>query len=301
MSDRRILAIDCGGTKTASALIDSSGAIHEKRKDPAIRNVTDLAALITGRAADAAAVGILVPGIYNGRSGTAWCPNLWDHDEIPLARALAAGTALPLVIESDRSGYVLGEQWLGAARGLQDVAFASFGTGIGVGILSGGRLLTGAHGIAGAAGWFALTPEWRDDYARTGCWEAEAAGPALARRFHVSQAEQVVAAAIAGDPRARAVLDETSEWMAMGLANLVSLLDPEMIVLGGGLMQAGTVLLDRIRQRMARWAQPVAFKKTRLELTQLGEDAGLLGAARLAFLATGIHTGEGVYVSPSLL
>lgn len=291
-----VLAVDLGGTKTAAARVDAAGVISNHEKFPAIGGVKESAAWIAERAAGVQAAGIIVPGIYNSETGRAWAPNLWGWDEVPLRDALKALLPCPVVIESDRSGYVLGEQWLGAARGLRDVVFAAIGTGIGVGMLAEGRLVRGAHGIAGAAGWFALDPRWQDAYARTGCWETEAAGPAVARRFGATSAEEVAEAARGGDKRAAEVMEETAEYLAMGLANLVSLLNPEMLVLGGGLMQAGDLLLQPIRRRMERWTQPVAFRKTRIELTRLGENAGLLGAARLALLGQGASAKEGIYV-----
>ncbi|MGE5813415.1 MAG: ROK family protein, partial [Acidobacteriota bacterium] len=140
-----------------------------------------------------------------------------------------------------------------------------------------------AHGIAGAAGWFALDPDWREEYARNGCWETESAGPGIARRFGGPDAASVVGAARKGDARALDVLARAARYTGMGVANLVSVLNPEMIVLGGGIMQgAGDLLIDGIRTEARRWAQPIAALGCRIELTQLGEDAGLFGAARLA-------------------
>jgi len=115
----------------------------------------------------------------------------------------------------------------------------------------------------------------------------------VARRAGMPSAEAAVAAARNGDRHAQAALDNAADYLAMGIANLISLLDPEMVVLGGGLMhgwmQAGDSLLDRIRIGVLRWAQPIAARKAAIELTELGEDAGLLGAARLAFLHTGAY------------
>jgi glucokinase len=228
-------------------------------------------------------VGIIVPGIFDKRTGEAWAPNLWGHAHVPLLAELHRALEVSITIDSDRAGCVLGEQWLGAARGLDDVVFLAVGTGIGAGIVSGGRLLDGSGGIAGAVGWFAVNPQPREEYGRVGCWEAEAAGPALARRLNASSAEEVVAAARNGDSFALAAVEETARYLGLGIANLVSVLNPEMIVLGGGLMQAGDLFLPAIRRVMPVWAQPVAARQVRIELTQLGEDAGLLGAARLAF------------------
>lgn len=284
-----VLAIDLGGTKTASALVDDQARIIEKHKLPAARTLEGTVSQIAARASAAGVegVGVIVPGIYNPRDGTAWAPNLWGWEHVPLRDALAQRLGRPAVIGSDRAGCVLGEQWAGAARGCQDVVFVAVGTGIGVGIVCGGQLIEGAHGIAGAAGWMVIDRAWKPEYAQTGCWEAEAAGPAVARRGAAESAEIVVGRARAGDQRARAVLGETAEYLAMGIANLISIFDPDMVVLGGGLMQASDLLMEAIRANVPRWAQPIAAKLTRIERTALGEDAGLLGAARLAFLRMG--------------
>lgn len=289
----RVLAVDLGGTKTAAALVDEAGRMESRVKEPAAHTPGETVRGIAERVArlEPAAVGIIVPGIYNPRSGMAWAPNLWGWDEVPLGELLARQLSIPAVVECDRAGYVAGEQWLGAARGLTDVVFVAVGTGIGVGILSGGRIVGGAQGIAGSAGWFALDPRWKDEYARLGCWEAESAGPAVARLAGCATAEEAVAEACRGNARARAALDSAAGYLAMGIANLVSLLNPEMVVLGGGLMQAGDLLLPRIREGVNKWAQPIAAARARIELTALGEGAGLLGAARLAFLHSGIHEG----------
>ena len=279
-----VLAVDLGGTKTTTALVDSSGRVSSRIKRAAEHSVDAVAEQIVSAAHDADAVGIIVPGIYNRHTGMAWAPNLWGWDEVPLRDKLSA-LPVPVTIDSDRSGYVLGEQWLGAAQGLRDVVFVAVGTGIGIGILSDGRVIGGAHGIAGAAGWFALDPRWRDEYARTGCWESEAAGPAVARLAGVASAEEAATNARNGETTALAAFEHAANYLAMGIANLISLLNPEMVVLGGGLMQASDLLLDRIRAEVPRWAQPVAARKVAIELTTLGEDAGLLGAARLAYLS----------------
>jgi glucokinase len=282
-----VLAVDMGGTKTATAMVDENGLIRERSKRSASRTVkASVAQIALAMRDEIAAVGIIVPGIYDQSTGRAWCPNLWGPEEVPLRDDLDQLLRVPVFLDSDRSGYVLGESWTGAARGLLDVAFVSVGTGIGVGILSAGRVLRGAHGIAGAAGWMSLEPQWQAGYGVCGNWEAMAAGPAVARSFNATQAEDVVAAAESGDASARAVLHHAAEVTGRGVSNLISILNPEMVVLGGGLLQgAGAWMLDTIRTEALRWAQPTAARKCRIEMTQLGEDAGLLGAARLAHLA----------------
>jgi glucokinase len=291
-----VLAIDLGGTKASFAVVDSQGAVLSRSKRPSHEGATAIGfdaltatAAETARAAgltwaDVRAAGVVVPGIYSAATGRAWAPNLWGRDEVPLLAELRTRLPVPIVIDSDRSGCVLGEAWQGAARDSTDVVFLAVGTGIGAGILSRGRLVRGSGGIAGAVGWFALDPRWREDYGRMGSFEAEAAGPALARRFGAASAEDVAEAARRGDAAARHAVDETVEWLAMGIANLISALNPQVVVLGGGLMQAADLFLEPVRDAVLRWAQPVAAGQCRIELTRLGEDAALFGAARLALL-----------------
>ena len=299
MSDdpRPALAIDLGGTKASFAVIGPDGAVRARTKRASHEGGVAIApaavaatAAATVRAAglqwqDVRAAGLVVPGIYDPATGRAWAPNLWGPDEVALGPELRRHLPLPVIIDSDRSGYVLGEAWTGAARGASDVVFLAVGTGIGAGILSDGRLVRGHGGIAGAVGWFALDPRWREDYGRSGGFETEAAGPALARRLGAASAEEVAAAARRGDPAARKAVDETVEWLAMGVANLVSALNPQVVVLGGGLMQARDLFLAPVRRAVRRWAEPRAVMQCRIEATALGEDAALFGAARLAFLA----------------
>jgi glucokinase len=279
-----VLAIDLGGTKTALAFVDGSGRVTKKEKLPAGRtldgSINQVANYLGGARPESA--GIIVPGIYDSKTGEAWAPNLWGMDRVALREAAEQTLGVPVAIASDRAGYVLGEEWLGIARGLNDIIFVSVGTGIGVGILSGGSVIEGAHGIAGAAGWMIVGGPWKEEYRQCGGWETEAAGPAVARRAGMESAEAVVAAARGGSEKARAALDATADYLALGIAGLIGVLNPEMVVLGGGLMQASDLLLDRIRRNALLWTQPIAAQTTRIEKTTLGEDAGLLGAARLA-------------------
>ncbi|HTS63537.1 MAG TPA: ROK family protein [Candidatus Acidoferrales bacterium] len=282
----RVLAVDLGGTKTSIAAVDNAGRISDKQKIPAASNFGGSIEQIVPRPGIAAA-GVIVPGIYDPQAGTAWAPNLWGRDFYPLRDVLEQRLGVPVAIGSDRTGSVLAEQWLGIARGFEHVLFVAVGTGIGVGILFEGRPLEGAHGIAGAAGWMPVGGPWKPEYTERGCWESEAAGPALARRAGMATAKEVVAAARAGDAKALTAVRETADYLAMGIAALIAVLDPEMVVLGGGLMQAGDLMLERIRRLALSWTQPVAARKVRVEATTLGEDAGLLGAGRLGWLRTG--------------
>lgn len=307
------LGIDVGGTKLSTALFSADGTISDRQKLPlnsfgGDRAADQIAALIAeyeeARKAPRA-IGIVIPGVVFHPSGEVWAPNIpgWDH--YPLRDRLREATGAEVVLDSDRAAYVLGEQWCGAARGAKDVVFLAVGTGIGAGILVDGRLCRGAGDIAGAVGWFALAPEFRHDYAMRGCFESEASGRAVGERAIAalgSQASEVISELVGGDLSqvtaeivveaarredevAKEVLGHTASYLARGIANIISILNPEVVILGGGLMQAGDLLLDPIKNEFSRWAQPIAAAQVRLELSALGEDAGLYGAGRIAWNA----------------
>jgi glucokinase len=284
----QVLAIDLGGTKTAIGLVDETGRIVEKRKLPAASSFeASVEQIVAESPRVVSSVGVIVPGIYDPSNGAVWAPNLWGRDFHPLRAALEERLGTPTAIGSDRTGSVLAEQWVGVAQGLSNVLFIAVGTGIGVGIVADGRPIEGARGIAGAAGWMVVGERWKPEYRERGGWETEAAGPAVARRAGMESAEAVVAAARGGDRNALDALRETVDYLALGIAGLIAIFDPEMVVLGGGLMQAGDLLLERIRSQALCWTQPVTATHTKIELTALGADAGLLGAARLAWLEAG--------------
>jgi len=302
--DRAVVALDIGGTKISAGLFSPAGEMFWQRAEAtkqtsladSLGQITNLIAEVIGHApaaCDVAGVGLAVPGWVNRRAGTVWAPNIAGWDHIPLAAQLQQRIERPLTVDSDRNAYVMGEAWRGCAAGLEDVIFVAVGTGIGVGIISGGRLIRGHDDLAGCAGWFALRPEFQELYAQIGCFEAEASGKSVGRKAQergffagrdgeAQDARTVVGAAERGSAEARSLLDEVSKFLGMGVANLISTLNPQMVVLGGGLFQQGEYLLAGVRREVPRWAQPMAAERVRIERSTLDEHAGLYGAARLA-------------------
>lgn len=306
MNETIVVALDIGGTKISAGLISREGETLWRRAEATRQtSFADSLAQITRLIEEAAGaapsgcnvvgVGLAAPGWVNRRAGTVWAPNIAGWDHIPLARELSERLSWPLTVDSDRNAYVMGEAWLGAAAGLEDVIFVAVGTGIGAGIISGGRLIRGHNDLAGCAGWFALQPDFQELYAQIGCFEAEASGKSLGRKAEergffaereverAQGARAVVAAAELGDAAARSLLDEAARFLGMGVANLISALNPQMVTLGGGLLQQGEYLLAATRRECRRWAQPMAVERVRIERGALGEYAGLYGAARLAW------------------
>jgi len=297
--------LDVGGTKIACGLVLMDGSLEYSRTTPTNQGSHgSVGEQIVGLAKEAieqaprdvvtAAVGLVVPGWVNHTNRSVWAPNVAGWDHVPLEQFLKERLPLPIALDSDRSGYVKGEAWLGVARGLNDLVFLAVGTGIGAGIMVDGHVLHGHDDLAGAVGWMALSPGFSELYARMGCFEAEASGAAVgrkgaerladdpARAAERWTAQRVVQAAIAGDSRAIEIIDEVVVYLGMGIANLVSTLNPEMVILGGGLFRAGEYLAEKVRREFARWSQPFAARRVRLELSTLGERAGLMGAARIA-------------------
>lgn len=286
----QVIAIDLGGTKIAGALVSERGAIRQRIVEPVdrasasavVRQVQRIATKLKDDGGPGvSAMGIAVPGLVRP-SGRVWAPNLPGWRSVPLASLLRRHLGMPVVAESDRNAAVLGESWKGAARGRRDVVVLMLGTGIGAGILSGGRIVRGAHELSGCAGWLVVTDRGDARTRRVGALEALAAGPALARQGRAAEARDLANAAGRGSRRARALFANAGALLGRGVANIISLLDPEVVVLTGGLTDAARLFLPTLRRVVLSSAQPLAARRTRIVVSRLGADANLLGAARAA-------------------
>jgi glucokinase len=309
-----VIALDLGGTKLAAALFAGNGRPRAKRvvalrgrSGAAIgalmcREIRRLRRDAAAHGLHVDAIGAAVPGIARADSGRVWAPNIPGWDDYPLRselEAAAGGPATPIAIDSDRAACILGEAWRGAATGCRNAVFLTVGTGIGAGILAGGQVLRGAHDGAGAAGWLALSRPFQSEYSACGDFEYHASGEGLARaaarllaqtagyrgplnRRRALSARDVFAAYEAGDILAARVMRNAVEYWGAACANLVSLLDPEKIVIGGGVFGPAAKFLDAIAAEARRWGQPVAMRQVIFEPSRLGSDAALYGAAVLA-------------------
>lgn len=288
-----VIAVDLGGTKLAGAVFDEGGGIQRRKVVPlAGAEGKAVGALIMALVRELSAetpvdaVGVAVPGIYHSDRGSVWAPNIAGWDDYPLLNELRNATDAQVVVESDRTCYIMGEVWQGNARGSENAIYLAVGTGIGAGILADGRVLRGAHDIAGAIGWLALEPDYNSEYDACGCFEAHGSGPGIARAAGVATAEAAFEAFARGDAFAtKAVRNAVSNW-GRAVANLVSLFNPEVIVFGGGVFGPAAPLLDDIYAEALKWAQPISIKQVRLCPSALGSDAGLFGAAAVALHAS---------------
>lgn len=293
VSPRYAWCADLGGTKIAAARVSFDGMVSDRAEVPTPRQggtavVDALSALLQQLPAEGVcAIGVDVPGMARP-DGTVWAPNLPGWTKMPLRNHLARRFRLPVVVESDRNAFVVGEAWKGAAQGSQDAVYLIVGTGIGAGILSGGRLLRGHQELAGAVGWMATREVYQPEFAGVGCLESFLAGPGLAREASQRlgrpvDTRELVRLGRAGDPLARQLWEEAGCRLGIALANLTDILNPEVIVVGGGVSRAGSLLLAPARCALRQWGQPLAARHVRVVGSRLGADAGLLGVARLAF------------------
>ncbi len=305
-----VLGIDLGGTKLASAVFSEQGALLSKEIVAlGVRQGAEVGALITAQLKkhladrkDLQSIGVSVPGICRSKTGTVWAPNIAGWDNYPLQQELQreAGT-IPVIMDSDRACYILGERWQGNARGCKDAIFLAIGTGIGAGIIVNGTILRGAHDIAGAVGWMALDRPYLDVYTSCGCLEYHASGEGIAKvarkmlqekpeyqgllshkASETMTAHDVFKAYEQKDTLATAVMQQCVAFWGMAVANLVSIFNPEKILFGGGVFGPGVQFLEAIRQEACQWAQPISMAQVSLEKSQLEGDAGLYGAGYLA-------------------
>jgi glucokinase len=309
-----VAALDLGASKLAATLFDAAGRAVGKRVVPLgncqgdavgrliVHELDRLRRLAEQRRLCLVGVGLCVPGIVHPRTGRVWAPNIAGWERYPLRDEVSStlrGRDLPVVVDSDRAACILGEVWRGAARGCRNAIFLAVGTGVGAGILVDGRVVRGAQDSAGAIGWLALSRPFHPAYVACGDFEYHASGAGLAKvaaslvsqmpgyggslkRRRALTARDVFTAYDAGDAVAMHVLHRAVEYWGMASANLVSLFNPEKIIFGGGVFGPATRFLSEIRAEAKEWAQPLSMKRVKFEASQLGSDAGLIGAGFLA-------------------
>jgi glucokinase len=309
------IGVDIGGTKILAGIVTEDGQVLTTARRATPRNdandVLDLVGdvvneLVAGSSTPLDGVGLGVAGLVDAdRSRVYFAPNLrWS--QVPVRALLEASTGLPVVVENDGNVAAWGEFRFGAGKGVKDLTLVTVGTGIGGGIVINGALFRGAHGVAGEIGHINAVPDGRPcGCGRNGCLEQYASGNALVREARLLAAERrpeanallelgdgtpegvqgvhVTEAAKAGDPVAMAAFTIAGTWLGRGLADLAAVLDPEVFVIGGGVSEAGDLLLASARQTLAdkligQQNRPAPL----VRIAELGNTAGLVGAADLA-------------------
>jgi glucokinase len=325
-----VAAVDIGGTKILSAVVDAAGNIlstHLCLTEAArgTRATTDNI-IKSVRAAICASglsprqirgIGLGAPGISNPAEGVVYCsPNIPDWNAVPLRSIIEDGTGKRAFLINDANAAALGELAYGAAVGVKNYVYVTVSTGIGGGIIIDGKLYTGSRGMAGEVGHMVVEPDGMPcNCGSHGCWELYASGTAIARRAREKivagsptaltgmaggdpariDAPMIARAARAGDNLSQQLIKETARYLAMGFGNIINVLNPELIVVGGGLTKMGGALMKPAFKQAGDWSYREMFRRTRFAIAKLGENSGVLGAAvwaREKLVETKAQTGK---------
>lgn len=314
------VGIDVGGTKILAVAVDRSGAVVGELRLPTRHDPGDLLdelaevyrTLVDETGADHPPLGVGVPGLVDPSGRLAFAPNLAGVAGTPIGAGLAArlGSYCPAIeVDNDATCAAAGEAAFGAAAGATEVLVVTLGTGIGGGIVMGGHLVRGAANFAGEIGHVVVDPHGPPcGCGHRGCWERYASGSGLGRLARDASAagraarivelaggdvdlvrgEHVVEAVAEGDEGGLAVMAEFAWWVSLGLANLANILDPGVIVIGGGLVSAGEALFGPLREAFAAQLEGAAYRPEIAILPALlGERSGAIGAAVIGLEAAG--------------
>lgn len=312
-ADNLIFAADLGGTHLRAATVDERGKIHfrSKQNTPQGTDPNAIVAAIVeavreykneaGAAADGLkAVSLVVPGTVKVEDGTVVkAPNLPCLDGFPLTTALTNEIGLPAILENDANAAAVGEMWQGAARGCRTIICVTLGTGVGGGIILDGELWRGVDGAAAEIGHMCVDPFGgvACTCGSRGCLEVFASATAIVRMTREASprypesvlhacsnltAESIFTAGLSGDELALEIFRRMGVYLGIGLANLINILNPEMIVIGGGVVNGWDLFEKHMLQQVEERAFPLLAARVKIERAKCGDDAGLLGAARLA-------------------
>jgi glucokinase len=311
--DRLAIGIDVGGTKMAAGVVDEAGTVVARERmvtpgaDPAAVLVTIGRLVEQLRCShDVVAVGIGAAGLVTADGSTVrFAPHIAWRDE-PLRDRVQELVGLPVHVENDANASGWAEYRFGAARDEAHVVMATLGTGIGGAILVDGKLYRGGHGFAAEVGHMLVEVDGLPcNCGNRGCWEQYASGRALTRRGRAAaeaasplgrrlldaaggaveaiEGQHVTAAARDGNDEAIGWLAEVGDWLGVGIASLAAVLDPGVVVVGGGLGEAGELLLEPARSAFSRALTGRGHRpEARIVAAELGADAGMIGAADLA-------------------
>ncbi|MFD2670884.1 ROK family protein [Marinicrinis sediminis] len=312
---RFAVGIDIGGTKVAIGLVCPEGELLAQQRIPMDRQASAeemVARIMTTteelleandlRIGDAAGIGIGAPGPLDTSRGILDCPpNLpeWHGFAVVEAMKQHVPASVPIRMENDATAAALAEKWVGAAQNEDHFVYLTISTGIGAGVYTHGRLVTGMSGNAGDVGHIVIDPsQGTCPCGQKGCWEHVASGTAIARqaaalmeqpgdkpRDKPRDAREVFEAYAAGDERMTALVEQVFTYIGMGCVTLINILDPQKIVIGGGVSQVGDPLFHSVQQYVRQYALSPKGKQTEIVPAHLHQGAGVIGAAALIWVS----------------
>ena len=294
-----ILSIDIGGTAVKMGLVDHAGAIHARPEasvcfdhyqTPILTTVIrEAQAFLARESAQIEGIGVSATGQVDDRAGAVIGTNgkIPHYEGAQIKRDMEAAFGVPVFALNDANAAALGECFAGRAKGVQNVLMVTLGTGVGGGIVLGGKIFGGTRGIAGELGHFTLYQDGpRCPCGKRGCFESYAATTALVRRAKEATGEAdmngriVFSRAADGDQAMLAVLSAWIDDIAAGISGLVHIFNPQMVLIGGGVSAQEALLIAPLRERVLRSVMPRFAECLQLEAATLGNDAGMIGAAR---------------------
>jgi glucokinase len=313
-SDIPYVGVDIGGSKVLAVRLSAAGEVEAVDRLPTPRSAPEIVEAVLSVAARVLPddgpglgppLGVGCPGMVDSQGVPQFCPHLHCVDGVDLRSELAGRRpeGATTIVSNDATAACWAEHSLGAARGHDHVLMVTLGTGIGGGYVMNGQLVGGAHGFAGEIGHMVVDPYGPPcPCGKRGCWERFASGNGLgtlareaaqAGRLRAVvrlaggdpeavRGEHVTAAALEGEREALEVMNTFAWWLALGLANLANAVDPSVIVLGGGLIEAESVVMGPVRRAFAELAEAPGARSVEIAPAHFGERAGAVGAGLLA-------------------
>lgn len=286
----RCIGVDVGGTAVKLGVCDAAGRVLARRSIPTdaaagperlLDRIAEAAGALVAATGPARACGVGIPGPLDPERRTLLRANhLPGWADVAIPELLASRLGVPVLLENDANCAAWGELQGGIGRGARSLVLFTLGTGVGGGVVLDGRLWTGEAGAAGALGHLVVDPTGRRcACGQRGCLEQYASASAVAHRSGRGSAEAAFAAAAEGEPEAVAAVIAAADALAVAAAAVIHLLQPALVVLGGGMAAAGDALLAPVREGVRRRVRAVWLERTRVERTALGGDAGWIGAA----------------------
>ncbi|MFC1483612.1 ROK family protein [Candidatus Neomarinimicrobiota bacterium] len=307
MGNKLYIGIDIGGTKSAVSLMDADGNLYERDEypttkggdswEPTVESLkSSVAGYLAGRRVES--IGISCGGPLNRNAGLILSPpNLPGWDEVPITSIFRQAFKLPVYVENDANAGALAEWKFGAGKGCRNLIFLTFGTGLGAGLILDGRLYTGTNDLAGEAGHVRLAEDGPLGYHRRGSFEGFCSGPGLAqlmvmeidtlvdeagqsavtqkyKSFEEITGRDVVEWSLAGDQLAIISVEKSGTYLGKGLAIMIDILNPEVVVVGSMGVRLGDLLLDPARKVVASEALPAAAAICKIVPAELGERIG---------------------------
>ncbi len=304
-----VIGIDLGGTNLKAGIVDTDGKILHRLSiktnshansqaisDQIFSLIDEIIQSSPVKESDVIGVGLGSPGLVDKKGETIlFSPNLPRWRNIPIKRIVAERFSKPCVLENDANAAAWGEKWVGVGKGASSLVMLTLGTGIGGGIIIDNKLWRGANNVAAEIGHMVIQVDGPQcNCGNRGCVEVYASATGMVRRFRealksgalssVKISDEITAkmindAALQGDRTSLAIMEETGRYLGIALINIMHVLNPEMIVLAGGMIDSGELLMNPIRQVVRQGAFEASYKDTNIVFSKLGNDAGIIGAA----------------------